>query len=259
MDRHYLEQPTLGVLAHVSGMSESHFHRLFTRWAGTTPKSFLKFITAKHAKELLMSSRDLLSASLESGLSGPSRLHDLLVGVDAMSPGEFKTQAQGIVISYGFHPTPFGNCMIGITKRGICFLSFAESKSHGLIELQNQWPRAHLKHDQKRTAEAVAKTFHAKRGQKLSVLFRGTAFQIKVWEALLRIPKGAVLSYSDIAVAIKCPGAARAVGTAVANNQLSYLIPCHRVIRETGILGEYRWGPVKKRAILGWETGKKSP
>ena len=259
LDCRYLEQPSLSVLAKVSGLSVFHFHRLFTRWAGTTPKSFLKFLTAKHAKELLLSSRDLLSASLESGLSGPSRLHDLIVGVDAMTPGEMKSQAEGIEIAYGTHPTPFGNCLIGITSRGICYLSFTTNKSHAVAELRELWPKARFKSDQKKTRPVIQTIFGSSGKRKLSVVLRGTPFQLKVWEALLRIHPGAVLSYTDVADAIGNPGAARAVGTAVASNQVAYLIPCHRVIRETGILGEYRWGQMRKQAILGWEASPGNP
>ena len=264
LDAHYLEQPSLKKLAKISGLSESHFHRLFARWAGTTPKSFLKFVTAKHAKELLLCSRDVLSASLESGLSGPGRLHDLMISVEAMTPGEFKSQGEGMEIRYGFHPSPFGVSLIANTKRGICFLSFTEKggkpgQKRSIAQLRKKWPKASLIADQRKTASLMRQIFKNKPGGHISVLLKGSSFQLKVWEALLRVPPGHVLSYADIAKAVGRPRAARAVGTALSKNQLAYLIPCHRVIRETGILGEYRWGQIRKRVLLGWEQKKASP
>lgn len=260
---HYLEQPDLRTLARVAQVSEFHFHRLFSRWAGVTPKAFLKFLTAKHAKALLRQSQSVLDASLDSGLSGPGRLHDLLVSVDAVSPGEFKSYGEGMEIRYGFHPTPFGTSIIGVTTRGICHLSFLEQDSSSrrasvISELKSDWPKAVLRHHPQSTRQIVSKIFdRGFRGptQTIPVLLVGTPFRLKVWEALLKIPFGHVLSYRDVARSIGAPTSSRAVGAAVGRNPVAYLIPCHRVIHESGIVGEYRWGRLRKLALLAWENG----
>jgi len=255
LELHYLDRPCLEDLAKVAGVSDYHFHRLFTKWAGITPKDFLQFLTLNHAKALLTKSRNLLSASHESGLSGPGRLHDLFVTTLAVTPGEYKTQGHGVLIEYGFHESPFGIFLIGITLRGICFMSF----SNDLSELKTKWANAELKKNQKSTGEMAKKIFSPDLKDKLTVLLMGTPFQIKVWDALLRIPEGCVLSYSDIAKIVESPKASRAVGSAVGGNAIAYLIPCHRVIRESGHFSDYRWDPVRKKAILAWESGPKVP
>jgi AraC family transcriptional regulator of adaptative response/methylated-DNA-[protein]-cysteine methyltransferase len=263
LESHYLEQPDLHTLAGIAQVSEFHFHRLFSRWAGITPKAFLKFLTAKHAKALLRESRSVLGASLDSGLSGPGRLHDLLVSVDAVSPGEFKNYGQGMEIRYGFHSTPFGTCVIGVTARGICHLSFLEHDSPSrrasvLGELKSDWPKAVLRHHPQSTRQMVSNIFDGgfrSPTQKIPVLLVGTPFRLKVWEALLKIPFGHVLSYRDVACSIGAPTSSRAVGAAVGKNPIAYLIPCHRVIHETGIVSDYRWGQARKVAILAWENG----
>ena len=257
---HYREQPDLRTLAGVVGLSEFHFHRLFTRWAGVTPKAFIKFLTAKHAKSLLQQSRSVLDVSLEAGLSGPGRLHDLFVTVEGVTPGEFKTQGRNIVVHYGFHPSPFGTCLIGVTARGICHVAFLgrHNRKSALSELRAAWPNAKIRGGAQSTAVAAESIFRRKKGspdENLSVFLRGTPFQLKVWEAVLRIPRGLVLSYGDIGKALSMPGASRAVGAVLARNPIAYLIPCHRVIRETGTIGEYRWGSERKRAIPSWERG----
>jgi AraC family transcriptional regulator of adaptative response/methylated-DNA-[protein]-cysteine methyltransferase len=263
LESHYLEQPDLGALARVAGLSVFHFHRLFSRWAGITPKAFLKFLTARHAKALLRSSRDVLQASLDSGLSGPGRLHDLLVSIDGMTPGEFKNYGRGMKIRYGFHPSPFGTCAIAVTDRGICRLSFlnrdgAAPRAAVLDELRSAWPNAAIRRDPRSTGRIVLKIFKRRRNStdRLPVFLVGTPFRLKVWEALLKIPAGRVLSYRDVARRIGHPRASRAVGTAVSQNPVAFLIPCHRVIRETGVIGDYRWGPGRKTAILAWECGR---
>jgi len=260
LNEHYREQPDLRTLANAAGLSEHHFHRLFTRWAGVTPKDFLQYLTAKHAKGLLLRSRSVLDASLESGLSGPGRLHDLLITLEGVTPGEFKARGEGIEISYGFHASPFGICLIGTTGRGICHLAFLNpgEENTALRRLHTAWPKAKIRHDHKATA-LIAETVFSHRKNirrnrtRVSLMVVGTPFQLKVWEAVLRVPPGRVLSYKDIGQALGRPGASRAVGTALANNPIAYLIPCHRVIRETGIIGNYRWGSMKKQAILVWE------
>jgi AraC family transcriptional regulator of adaptative response/methylated-DNA-[protein]-cysteine methyltransferase len=222
----------------------------------------VKFLTAKHAKALLRESQSVLDASLDSGLSGPGRLHDLLVTLDAVSPGEYKSYGEGMEIRYGFHPTPFGTCLIGATARGICHLSFVERdnsdrRASTIRELKADWPKAVLRHDPSTTREFAAAIFHRGRSKKIPVLLVGTPFRLKVWEALLKIPSGRVLSYRDIARSIGAPSACRAVGSAVGKNPVAYLIPCHRVIRETGIVGNYRWGQERKLAMLAWENRAK--
>jgi len=257
LTRHYVEQPDLRSLASVARVSEFHFHRLFSRWAGITPKALVKFLTAKHAKALLRQSQSVLDASLDAGLSGPGRLHDLLVSLDAVSPGEFKNYGAGMAVHYGFHASPFGTCLIGATARGICHLSFVgdDGEAAALRELNSEWPNAVFRHDQKSARELATEIFQRRRSEKIPVLLVGTPFRLKVWEALLKIPPGRVVSYHDIARSIGSPTACRAVGAAVGANPVSYLIPCHRVIHETGIVGNYRWGRERKLAMLAWENG----
>lgn len=257
LDAHHAEQPDLKTLARVAFTSEFHFHRLFTRWAGVTPKEFLKLVTIHHAKALLAESRNVLHAALESGLSGPGRLHDLFVTVDGVTPGEFKASGAGMQIRHGFHPTPFGECLIGVTDRGVCFLSFVGRRNAALDSLKRAWPNATLREDVEATARTVMQIFRGKRngcGNELKLFVKGSRFQLKVWEAILRIPPGRVLSYGDVAQLIDSPNATRAVGTALGRNPVALLIPCHRVIRETGALGGYRWGNARKRALLAWES-----
>lgn len=259
LNQHYVDQPSLIVLAKVAGVSEFHFHRIFKKWAGITPKDFLKFLTANLARKLLHESRDLLTMSIESGLSGPGRLHDLFVTVEAVSPGELKSQGQGIEIQYGFHESPFGEFLIGITKRGICFLAFAgKQKKITLSDLKSKWKNATFTLNQDATAPIAKGLFQKNKKKKIPLLLMGTSFQLKVWEALLRIPEGQVLSYSDVAKFVGSPKASRAVGIAIGKNTIACLIPCHRVIRETGHFGEYRWGAPRKQAVLAWESASKS-
>jgi AraC family transcriptional regulator, regulatory protein of adaptative response / methylated-DNA-[protein]-cysteine methyltransferase len=256
MEKHRDEQPRLAALAKVAGLSEHHFHRLFSRWAGTTPKAFLKYLTNAHAKELLRSSRDLLGASLEAGLSGPGRLHDLLVTVEGVTPGEYKARGAGVEIRYGFQPTPFGLALVAVTARGVCHFAFLEAggREKALNELRKKWPRARIRQDRSASAAVIRRIFGRKRSGKIAVVLRGTPFQLKVWEALLRVPPGKAASYAQVAAAVGRPRATRAVGSAVGRNALAYLIPCHRVLRRTGALGGYRWGSGRKRAMLAWES-----
>lgn len=249
VEAHREEQPGLETLAKVAGLSPFHFQRLFSKWAGVTPKDFVKAITNEHAKSLLAGSRGVLEASLEAGLSGPGRLHDLLVTVEGVTPGEFKARGAGVRISYGFHDTPFGECLIGATGRGVCYLAF-EGR---LSELKKKWPKASLARDQGATKKLVDAMF-ARKGGKIRLVLEGTPFQVQVWKALLKIPRGKVASYFDIAKSIGKPSACRAVGAAVGRNAIGYLIPCHRVILESGAVGQYRWGAPRKRALLAWET-----
>jgi AraC family transcriptional regulator of adaptative response/methylated-DNA-[protein]-cysteine methyltransferase len=219
---------------------------MFKRWAGISPKRFLQFATAGHARELLRDSHTVLDAALDSGLSGPGRLHDLTLHVDALTPGEIRTRGEGTTIRYGTHDTPIGPCLVATTDRGVCALGFDAA----IDEVRQRWPRAEFEADQSGTANTAACLFD---GGRISLHLSGTNFQIRVWEALLRIPAGRAVSYGDVARSLDQPTASRAVGRAVATNAVAVLIPCHRVLRETGAFGGYRWGTARKRALLARE------
>jgi AraC family transcriptional regulator of adaptative response/methylated-DNA-[protein]-cysteine methyltransferase len=260
LDTHAHAQPDLGTVAQAVGLSAFHFQRLFRRWAGISPKRFVQFLTADRARRLLAQSRDALDAALASGLSGPGRLHDLLVNVYAATPGELRRGGGDLVIRHGFAPTPFGECLVGLTARGLCHLAFVApgGRSAALEELAGRWPRARLVPARK-DAEAVARRLFAAAGRAPSPLtlhLHGTNFQIRVWEALLRIPPGAVTSYESLAHSLAAPRATRAVARAVAANPIAVLIPCHRVIRKTGAFGDYHWGATRKQALLAWEAAR---
>jgi AraC family transcriptional regulator, regulatory protein of adaptative response / methylated-DNA-[protein]-cysteine methyltransferase len=260
LNGHFAEQPSLGeVAAHVR-LSEYHFQRLFRRWAGISPKRFLQYLTAEHARGLLQRSRNVLEASDGAGLSSAGRLHDLMVAIHAATPGEVKSRGADLAIEYGIHPSPFGPCLIALTPRGICAFEFLSAGGRGtLARLRAQWPRASLRENRRRTQPVADRLFHFRHdapGGPLQLHVQGTNFQVKVWEALLRIPLGAAVSYEDIAAAVGVPHAARAVGSAIARNPVALLIPCHRVIRKSGALGEYHWGATRKQAILGWEAAR---
>ena len=259
LDRHHTEQPDLHQLASAAGLSPFHFHRLFSAWAGVTPKDFLQCLTLEHVKHLLRNGDNVFDAALNAGLSGPGRLHDLCVTLEAASPGEMKNGGAGMQIEYGFGETPFGQALIAETKRGICHLSFVDG--HGRNSARNlltsQWPNAKLNRNDARIAELSAKIFTQVRDRAsrptLRAFVRGTPFQLRVWRALLRVPSGSLTTYGRLAQAIGQSQAARAVGSAVGANPIAFIIPCHRVIRETGALGNYHWDPIRKRAIVGWE------
>jgi len=274
LDERRAEQPDLAAVAARAGLSPFHLHRLFSAWAGVTPKDFLQCLTLAHAKELLRTGESILDAALESGLSGPGRLHDLCVNLEAASPGELKSGGAGWTVSFGFAESPFGKCLLAKSPRGICRLSFVENEKPALTALQNDWPQAKLRCDDSAVARLAAKIFvgraidqsagtdqpspgsfgTARTGAPLRAFVRGTPFQVRVWRALLAVPPGSLTSYGRLAAAIGQPSAARAVGAAVGQNPLAYLIPCHRVIRETGVIGNYHWGPIRKRAMIGWES-----
>jgi len=262
LERNAHRQPDLAAVAAHIGLSEYHFQRLFTRWAGISPKRFLQFLTKENAKALLARFTPLLETAYEVGLSSPGRLHDLFVQCEAVTPGEFKSKGEGVIISYGFHPTPFGECLLGVTDRGICHLAFVQGgdRDAALRDLRSAWANARLRASPERTRPLVERIFAPSQQPSLPIhlLLHGTNFQIKVWEALLRIPTGQVTSYEDIAAHLRIPAAARAVGNALANNPIAYLIPCHRVIRKVGEFGDYRYGPARKKAILAWEMARLS-
>jgi len=263
LETSFREHPGLKDVADHVGLSEFHFQRLFTRWAGVSPKRFLQFMTVEYAKQLLDESHSVLDATYEAGLSGPARLHDLFVTLEALTPGEYKARGNGLVITYGFHVTPFGEALLAVTARGICGLSFLTDGDRGpaLTELKAQWEGSSFVEDSRVTQLVANRVFSRSRKfalPPLHVIVRGTNFQINVWRALLRIPEGNVLASEDVATLVGMPGASRAVAGAVANNSVGYLIPCHRVIRKVGGFGEYRWGSTRKKAILLWEADRKT-
>jgi AraC family transcriptional regulator of adaptative response/methylated-DNA-[protein]-cysteine methyltransferase len=266
---HFLEenshrQPTLAEVSSHVGLSEYHFQRLFTRWAGISPKRFLQFLTKENVKALL-SRTSVLSATFEAGLSGPGRLHDLFVHCEAVTPVEYRTRGAGVEIAYGFHPTPFGESLIALTKRGICFLAFVDlDRQSSLEQLRSTWVNARIQEDSSITPPIVEQIFNPHNSSsknpweppEIRLHLLGTNFQIKVWEALLRLPAGAVTCYEDLAVQIHSPLSARAVGNALARNPVAYLIPCHRVLQKSGEFGNYRYGPARKQAMLLRESAQ---
>jgi AraC family transcriptional regulator of adaptative response/methylated-DNA-[protein]-cysteine methyltransferase len=260
LDTHHREQPDLTRLAAVAGLTPSHFHRLFRTWAGVTPKNFLQCLTLAHVKSLLRNGDSVLDASIEAGLSSPGRLHDLCVSLEAASPGEMKARGEGLSVRYGFAESPFGDCLIAETARGVCHLSFVDGRpEESVARLKAQWPRASLTHDDavaRRLATTVFLRPDVDRAP-LRAYVSGTSFQVRVWRALLEVEPGSLVSYGQLASTVCDPKAARAVGTALGRNPIAYLIPCHRVIRETGAIGGYGGGITRKRAIIAWETARR--
>lgn len=261
IENNFKYQPTLEKIADSVHLSKYHFNRMFKRWAGVSPIQFQQFLTLDYTKRKLAESKSLLDTSLDAGLSGPSRLHDLFVTFEAMTPGEFKKQGAGLKISYGFSNSPFGGCLLAITDRGICHLGFVKKSQRmdALKTLFETWPGAQFE-ENKKTIETKAKSIFnmgtRKSPQPFNILVKGTNFQIHVWKALLRIPEGWIVSYQDIATSIGKPRAFRAVANAIAINPVAYLIPCHRVIAKSGRIHQYRWGAVRKKAIIGWEAAR---
>lgn len=257
LEQHFGQQPELSDVARHVHLSESHFQRLFRRWAGISPKRFLQFLTAEHARLLLADSASVLDASYAVGLSGGGRLHDLMINVHAATPGEIKTGGAGVEIRYGIHESPFGAAFAATTARGLCALAFMspETPDQPLQELRRRWPGATLVEDADAT-RSTARTAFGDGDAQLSLYLKGTNFQIRVWEALLRIPAGRAVTYEAIARDIGHPTAMRAVGAAVGQNPIAYLIPCHRVLRKSGVFGDYHWGSTRKKAILGWESSR---
>lgn len=262
---HYLdeqdEQPSLATIAKQASLSPAHFHRLFARWAAVTPKRFLQCLTLQRAKQHLRAGDSVLDAALASGLTGPGRLHDLTVTLEGASPGELKAGGDGWTIDAGWTDTPFGTALIGTGPRGICHLSFHDGAAGagdpeadaGARALATAWPAAQIRWNDaaaQQVAECIFATPHPSMPQPLRAIVRGSEFQLRVWRALLNVPAGKVLHYGQLAEAASAPGAARAVGTAVGQNPLGFLIPCHRVIRKTGAIGDYRWGSQRKRVML---------
>ncbi len=247
-------QPGLDAIAAEVGLSPFHFQRLFQRWAGVSPKKFLSYITVEHAKARLEESASVLDAALTSGLSGPSRLHDMMVSVEAMTPGEYKRQGQDLEIRHGVAVTPYGDALFLITQRGLCGLEFIDDDLLSLEQAaRDRWPLSRFTPDGGAAREMSARIFSAR--DQIPVLMKGTPWQTQVWSALLRIPSGSIASYGQIATAVCSKRASRAVGTAVAANHIGYVIPCHRVLRATGLFKRYRWGAPRRWAMLAQEAG----
>lgn len=261
LERNAEDQPELEHIAAHVGLSSAHFQRLFSRWAGISPKRFLQYLTLRHTRQILReSNQSLLDTTHQAGLSSVSRLHDLYLHCEAMTPAEYRTLGAGLTVSYGVHPTPFGHCLIGLTERGLCNLQFIDDgEEQALGMISRNWPNATLRSDVKRTRELSERLFCPLRHPEkpLYAMVRGTPFQLKVWEALLQIPLGQIVSYQAVARSIQRPQSARAVANAIANNPLHFLIPCHRVIQSSGNPGGYRAGSVRKKALLGWEAAKR--
>jgi AraC family transcriptional regulator, regulatory protein of adaptative response / methylated-DNA-[protein]-cysteine methyltransferase len=257
LETRFADQPELSDVARHVHLSEAHFQRIFRRWAGISPKRFLQFLTAEHARRLLADSASVLEASYAVGLSGGGRLHDLMINVHAATPGEVKTGGAGVIVDYGIHESPFGDAFVATTSRGMCALSFIspEDPERALRELRKRWPNAQLRENVAGTRNAARAAF-GNGASEISLFLKGTNFQIRVWEALMRVPAGHAVTYEAIAREIGQPSAMRAVGAAVGQNPIAYLIPCHRVLRKSGVFGDYHWGPMRKKAILGWESAR---
>ncbi|MCD1264865.1 methylated-DNA--[protein]-cysteine S-methyltransferase [Shinella sumterensis] len=258
----YRDQPGLEDIAVRLGQSPSQLQKTFTRWAGLSPKAFLQAVTLDHAKRLLRQEElPLLETSFEVGLSGPGRLHDLFVTHEAMSPGEWKARGAGLTIRYGLHPSPFGTALVMITDRGLAGLAFTDQPdgADAFEDMSSRWPNAHYVEDAEATAAYAARIFDPARwnpDEPLRVVLIGSDFQVRVWEALLRIPMGCAVTYSSIAEKLGQPTASRAVGAAVGRNPISFVVPCHRALGKSGALTGYHWGLTRKRAMLGWESGR---
>lgn len=255
----YLLQPSLEEVAAQVHMSPYHFQRVFTEWAGVSPKKFTQYLSVSYAKSLLVEEQpSLFETALRTGLSGGGRLHDLFVQIEGMTPGEFKKGGVSVNIQYGFHTSSFGDLIIASTEKGICYLAFIERNEEGLKELKKRFPGAKLKEANSQFQEQAMTFFAQKNPQKdkIPLHLRGTPFQLKVWEALLKIPEGRLMTYGQIAKEIGQSGASRAVGTAIGSNPIACIIPCHRVIQKSGIIGGYRWGVDRKSALIGWEAAQ---
>lgn len=261
ISEHWRGQPTIEEMAEAVSVTPDELHHLFRRWAGLTPKAFMQALTLDNAKRLLRDSASVLDAAYDSGLSGPGRLHDLFVTHEAMSPGEWKKGGAGTTLHYGFHPSPFGTAVVIASERGLAGLAFADEggEQAALADMQSRWPLAGYERDQAMTAALAARIFDSARwcaDQPLRVVLIGTDFEVRVWETLLKIPMGRATTYSDVANKISAPKASRAVGAAVGKNPISFVVPCHRVLGKSGALTGYHWGITRKRAMLGWETGR---
>ncbi|MBE7174981.1 MAG: methylated-DNA--[protein]-cysteine S-methyltransferase [Mucilaginibacter polytrichastri] len=259
---HYREQPSLDEIADSVAISPHHFQRMFSEWAGVSPKKFLQYITVAHAKRMLQDEQaTLFDAAFENGLSGTSRLHDLFITLEGMTPGEYKNGGESLAISYSFAETPFGTILVASTEKGICHMAFADDPEGALQELYKRFPRAQYRQITDLAQQNVLQIFRRDWSelQEIKLHLKGTPFQLRVWEALLKIPMGRLTTYGRIAASLDQPTASRAVGSAVGDNPVTFLIPCHRVIQSTGVFGEYHWGAVRKTAMIGWEAAQNEP
>jgi AraC family transcriptional regulator, regulatory protein of adaptative response / methylated-DNA-[protein]-cysteine methyltransferase len=257
--QHFKEQPDLDEVADKIHLSPFHFQRLFTEWAGVSPKKFLQYISVEHAKNILRNNQvTLFDAAFETGLSGTSRLHDLFINIEGMTPGEFKNGGTSLSINYSYAESPFGNVLVASTSKGICHMAFADSEDKALITLRRKFPNAHYRQmvDLLQQNALYIFTQDWKQINKIKLHLKGTAFQIKVWETLLKIPMGQLSTYGSIAQHIQNPKASRAVGSAIGDNPVAFLIPCHRVIQSSGTFGQYHWGSNRKAAMIGWEAAR---
>jgi len=262
LTQNWREQPTLKEIATRAGMSETQFHKLFTRWAGISPKEFIRTLTLQHARSLLTDSASVLDTTYEVGLSGPGRLHDLFVHYEAMTPGDYKAGGEGLAIAYGFHDSPFGTCLAMATDRGLAGLAFCDAgnkaRTETLEDMKGRWPKAEFHLDDAVTQRFISRSFVQENwsiDQPLKLVLIGSDFDVTVWQTLLKVPFGRAVTYGDIARHIGKPKAARAVGSAVGRNPISFVVPCHRALRASGAMGGYHWGLTRKHAIIGWETG----
>lgn len=261
LEENFQRQPELDEVAEKVHLSPFHFQRLFTEWAGISPKRFLQFLTVGFLKQRLRETKNLSEAAESAGLSSQSRVYDLFTTLEAVTPQEYKKQGEGLHIEYGIHDTPFGLCLIGTTERGICWLSFINTMDDARVSIEDMkthWHNSVFHQNQDITSIFIQQIFHRNTSSptKLHLFVKGTNFQIKVWDALLKIPTGGVVTYQGIADEIGSPRAMQAVGSAVGSNHIAYLIPCHRVIRKDGVLGEYRWSATRKKSMIGWEMAK---
>ncbi|NJM28858.1 MAG: methylated-DNA--[protein]-cysteine S-methyltransferase [Rhizobiales bacterium] len=261
LTENWREQPSLEELSERTGVGPHHLQKVFTRWAGLSPKAFLQALTLDRARELLRDSASVLDATYEVGLSGPGRLHDLFVTHEGMTPGIYKAKGRGLTITYGFHASPFGTALVMTADQGLCGLAFADDggEAAALADMQSRWPEADYVEDHIATAPVAKRIFSQAKWnpeQPLRIVFIGSDFEIRIWETLLRIPMGKAATYSDVAAHVGKPSAVRAVGTAVGKNPISFVVPCHRVLGKSGSLCGYHWGLTRKRAILGWEAGQ---
>ncbi|WP_091394628.1 bifunctional helix-turn-helix domain-containing protein/methylated-DNA--[protein]-cysteine S-methyltransferase [Flavobacterium noncentrifugens] len=255
---HFKEQPSLEEIAEKVHLSPFHFQKLFTEWAGTSPKKFLQYISIEHAKKLLKEQSTLSETAFETGLSGTSRLHDLFINIEGMTPAEYKNGGKSLSINYSFAQTPFGNIIVASTSKGICHMAFSEDEISGFYNLQSHFPNANFKQITDSMQQNALHVFQydIDKIARIKLHLKGTEFQLKVWETLLKIPKGKLSTYGNIAYKIEKPNASRAVGTAIGSNPVAFLIPCHRVIQASGNLGGYMWGNTRKTAIIGWEAAQ---
>jgi len=256
--QHFTDQPNLDEVAAHIHVSPFHFQKMFKEWAGISPKKFLQYTSLQHAKSLLEQNHTVADTAFETGLSGTGRLHDLFVNIEGMTPGEYRNGGASLTILYNMVQSPFGLLFIAATDKGICNIFFTEDEVSGLAELRKLWPKATIKMGRDAQQSYVQAFFGDDWSNlhQVKLHLKGTPFQMKVWEALLKQPAGRLATYASLAAAVGSPKASRAVGSAVGDNPVAYLIPCHRVIRATGVLGDYHWGTTRKAAIIGWESGK---